>query len=131
MARLTPHYLRTDRTKKLKFDWWLVIDEDYIIIKEFLFISKIWSTSILLENGSHYVGHFLPPCKKPITSFVGIAFYTFLDYQYFAVQISRICDGLSKLSGFYDKNRTKSFHSFCLTSMFNIRYGGLQKQRIS
>ena len=38
--------------KKLKFDWWVVIDEDYIIIKEFLFISKFWSTSILLKNGS-------------------------------------------------------------------------------
>ena len=39
--------------KILKFDWWLVIDEDYIIVKEFLFISKIWSTSILLKNGSN------------------------------------------------------------------------------
>ena len=39
--------------KILKFDCWAVIDEDYIIIKEFLFISKIWSTYILLKNGSN------------------------------------------------------------------------------
>ena len=36
MARLRPHYLRTDWQKKLKFDWWVVIDVDYIIAKEFL-----------------------------------------------------------------------------------------------
>ena len=39
--------------KILKFDWWLVIDEDYIILKDSFLISKIWSTSILLENGSN------------------------------------------------------------------------------
>ena len=37
----------------------MIIDKDYRIVKEFLFISKIWSTSILLNNGSNYVGHFL------------------------------------------------------------------------
>ena len=51
MARLRPHYLRTDYTKKLKFDWWVVVDVDYIIANEFLFICKIWSTYILLKNG--------------------------------------------------------------------------------
>ena len=45
--------------KILQFDWCVVIDKDYIIIKEFLFLSKIWSTYILLKNFSNYVGHFL------------------------------------------------------------------------
>ena len=50
---LRPHYLRTDWTKIPQFDWWVVIDEDYIICKEVLFISKIWSTYKLLKNGSN------------------------------------------------------------------------------
>ena len=37
MARLSPHYLRNDWTKILKFDWWVVIDVDCRIAKEFLF----------------------------------------------------------------------------------------------
>ena len=37
----------------LKFDWWVVIDENYIIVKEFLIISKTWSSYLLLKNGSN------------------------------------------------------------------------------
>ena len=35
MACLRPHYLSTDWTKMMKFDWWVVIDVDYIIAKGF------------------------------------------------------------------------------------------------
>ena len=41
MARLRPHYLRTEWTKILKFDWWVVIDVDYIIAKGFLIFLKL------------------------------------------------------------------------------------------
>ena len=37
MARLRPHCLRTGWTKILKFDWWVFIDVDHIIAKEFFY----------------------------------------------------------------------------------------------
>ena len=41
MARLRPHYLRTDWTKILKFDWWVVIDVDYITAKEISILENL------------------------------------------------------------------------------------------
>ena len=41
MVRSTPHYLRTDRTKKLKLDRWVVIDVDYRIVKEFFIFNNL------------------------------------------------------------------------------------------
>ena len=38
--------------KILQFYCWVVIDKDYILVKGFYFISKFWSTYILLKNGS-------------------------------------------------------------------------------
>ena len=35
MAPLRPHYTSTDWSKVVKFDWWVVIDVDYIIAKDF------------------------------------------------------------------------------------------------
>ena len=41
MARWRPHYLRTEKTKIQKFDWWVVIDVDYIVAKGFLIVFEI------------------------------------------------------------------------------------------
>ena len=41
MARLRPHSLRTEWTKILEFDWWVVINVDYIIAKEFQFLLNL------------------------------------------------------------------------------------------
>ena len=37
----------------LKFDWWVVIDVDYRIAKEFFYFFIIWSTYLLLKIGSN------------------------------------------------------------------------------
>ena len=43
MAHLRPHYFRTDLTKILKFDCWVVIDVKYIIAKEFVIFLNLVS----------------------------------------------------------------------------------------
>ena len=63
----------------MKFDWWLFIDKDYIIVNEFLFISKIWSTSKLLENGSSQVARFLLKLNEPKFS-IGLKDIPYLGY---------------------------------------------------
>ena len=41
LARLMPHYFRTYWTEIMEFDWWVIIDVDYIISEVILIFNLV------------------------------------------------------------------------------------------
>ena len=64
---LRPRYLSTDWTKKLKFDWWVVIDVDYIIVKYFFNLVNFYTAQKRLKLGRQ-----LPSVNKNIKGEVNV-----------------------------------------------------------